>query len=164
MSWKSLTTILVATSLVGVADPEQSQVQTSRTRGWRGDGTGRFPEADPPVKWGKISRTLKGLSSQAERPKGGQPDKSAHPVAYGSVDEWLILGPIDAAGEPKEVLDKELLPGKAALRPDVGEKVKGLSWRKVASQGAFLDLNAPFPDLKGKAVYAHSYLHSKVGG
>src|SRR5262245_17084269 len=165
MIWKSLTAFLVAASLVGGGEPEQSQVRMTRSRGWRGDGTGRFPEADPPTKWGRISRTLKGLTTQAERPKGATPDKSAHPMLYGTVDEWLILGPFDVpSGGVKETLDKDILANESAIQPDAGQKAPSQTWKKVQAHGAFLDFNAHFPDLKGKAVYAHTYVHSKTGG
>src|SRR5262249_51209003 len=65
-------------------------------------------------------------------------------------------------GTAKELLDKELVPSEAALRPDVGEKVGDVAWKKVPAQGALLDLNEHFPDLKDKAVFVHCYIHSKT--
>jgi len=78
--------------------------------GWRGDGTGRFPQADPPVTWSRISATLKGLRTQADKPKGNVPENAA-PVLYGSIDDWLVIKP----GRKFEVVAKnrieQLLPG-----------------------------------------------------
>src|SRR5262245_57767329 len=123
--------VMLATAILMTALAAAAAAET-HAWGWRGDGTGRFPDADPPVKWGRISATLKGLSTQAEKPKGEAPDKLAHPMLYGTVDEWLVLGPIDAKeGKPKEILDKELVPGETALRPDADEKVGSVAWKKV---------------------------------
>jgi len=40
--------------------------------GWRGDGTGRYPTADPPVTWGRASKAVKGLRFQGRRPKDAE--------------------------------------------------------------------------------------------
>src|ERR1051325_3327671 len=113
----------MATVLLGAVIASHPWAASAETHawGWRGDGTGRFPDADPPVKWGRISSTIKGLSTQAEKPTGAEPDKLDRPMSFGTVDEWLVLGPFDAKeGTAKEILDKELVPGEVALRPDVG--------------------------------------------
>ncbi|HUW55554.1 MAG TPA: hypothetical protein VMZ92_02890, partial [Planctomycetota bacterium] len=47
----------------------------TKSWGWRGDGTGLFPDAEAPVTWGRLSSTLAGLTTQAEKPKGDGPGK-----------------------------------------------------------------------------------------
>ncbi|HUW58834.1 MAG TPA: hypothetical protein VMZ92_19515, partial [Planctomycetota bacterium] len=47
----------------------------AKSWGWRGDGTGLFPDAEAPVTWGRLSSTLAGLTTQAEKPKGDGPGK-----------------------------------------------------------------------------------------
>ena len=37
--------------------------------GWRGDGTGRYPDADPPLNWGRVARSVKNLSARARSSK-----------------------------------------------------------------------------------------------
>ena len=127
--------------------------------GWRGDGTGLFPDADPPVTWGRISRTLNGLRAQAEKPKGEAAGQAAS-VRCGDVEDWLVIGPFDAEGSLKDVLDKAFVPGEASARPDVGEKLGDLAWRKVQANGSMLDFGRFYKDLRGKTVYAHAYIHS----
>jgi hypothetical protein len=39
--------------------------------GWRGDGGGRYPAAEPPVAWGRLSTAVKDLSTQARKPGPG---------------------------------------------------------------------------------------------
>jgi outer membrane protein assembly factor BamB len=134
------------------------------TWGWRGDGTGLFPNANPPVKWGRVSATLKGLTTQAEKPQGEAPGKNA--AVLGNIPEWLVLGPIpyDAETPRKELLAKEFVLNEAAMRPDAGEKTAGSEWRKVPSTGSLLNLNVHYQDMSAKVFYAHAWLHSKDGG
>ena len=40
--------------------------------GWRGDGSGRFPGAEPPLHWGRVAKTMKQLRAQAVKPKEGE--------------------------------------------------------------------------------------------
>ena len=131
--------------------------------GWRGDGTGRFPKADPPLHWGRISKTMKGLRTQATRPKGDGPG-NAKPIRYGTVEDWLVLGPVPTGEERvRTLLKKDILPDEAQFRPDAGEKVGKLTWRPIHVEGSLLHLNRILPDarnLKGNAVYAHTYLYA----
>jgi len=69
--------------------------------GWRGDGTGRYPKADPPVTWSRISQTLKGLRAQATKPKGDGPG-DAKPLLCGAVQDWLVLAPVPVEGRERE--------------------------------------------------------------
>jgi outer membrane protein assembly factor BamB len=132
--------------------------------GWRGDGTGLFPNADPPVKWGRISATLKGLTTQAAKPAGDGLGTNA--ATYGNIPEWLVLGPFsyDPKAEVADLLAKEFVPGEATLRPSLGEKVGSAEWKKVPSTGSLLNLKGHYPDMTARIFYAHAYLHSKDGG
>jgi outer membrane protein assembly factor BamB len=58
--------------------PSQSFAETILTSGWRGDGTGRFPDTRPPTKWSKNSENIlwklevpgRGYSSPVLSPSG----------------------------------------------------------------------------------------------
>jgi len=78
--------------------------------GWRGDGTGKYPSATPPVTWGRVSRALQGLRFHASRPG---PQETGAVMTDGVVREWLVLHP---APEGSKV-DKEVIPGEADLAP-----------------------------------------------
>jgi len=156
-------TSLVALLVVCVLIPSATTAET-KCRGWRGDGTGLFPEADPPVNWSRISTTLKGLHAQAEKPRGNGPGQ-AKPVRLGHVDDWLIIGPFDDGGKDlKDVLDEAFIPDEANVQPDAGDRAGAVAWRKVQANGSMLDFLRFHNDLKGKAVYAHTYIHSAAGG
>lgn len=164
--------VVVALGCVALFTGAAAAGQVPASWGWRGDGTGLFPNADPPVKWGRISATLKGLTTQAAKPStslgpgpaGARPGSS--PAALGNIPEWLVLGPFpyDPKAETAELLAKESVPGEAGLRPDAGEKAGGAEWKRVASTGSLLNLKPHYPDMAAKVFYAHAYLHSHEGG
>ena len=106
--------------------------------GWRGDGTGRYPNADPPVHWGRVAKSVRQLRSQATRPKEGETGK---PIPDGVIREWLILGPVPIPDALKK-LDKDILPDEATLEPSEGEKIGDLAWRKFSPDSQTLDFRA----------------------
>ncbi|MCL2641481.1 MAG: hypothetical protein FWD53_11585, partial [Phycisphaerales bacterium] len=64
--------------------------------GWRGDGTGVYPNTSPLTKWQQISEVVAGLRFQAAPPNGEE--ASGTPMPDGIVREWLIVGPIADEG------------------------------------------------------------------
>lgn len=96
------------------------QPSAERPVGWRGDGTGRFPAADPPIQWG---RTIKGfyaeLQCQGGKPKGAE--KAGELLNMGFVRDWVIIGPFDTK-DFKSGVDEDLLKEEATLQPQVGDK------------------------------------------
>src|ERR1043166_4323640 len=86
--------------------------------GWRGDGTGKYPAAQPPASWGRVSKAVKGLRAHAARPK--ESDAGA-PMADGVVREWLVLTPAPRGARA----DKPILPNAAEPAPAGGEKAGG---------------------------------------
>jgi len=150
----NILTVLIACLLISPAISAETKAW-----GWRGDGTGKFPDANPPVTWERISKTMKGLHAQAEKPKGPGVG-NAKPVKCGTLAEWLVLEPISAPGNIKNLIDVEQIPGEGKLEGDLAKKVNGLSWRKVRTEGSILNFNHTFKDLKDKVVYAHAYIHS----
>jgi len=44
------------------------------TAGWRGNWTGLYPNADPPVQWARIAKgVVAGMTCQAAKPANGAP-------------------------------------------------------------------------------------------
>ena len=151
--------ISIIVALIACVLISSAAVAETKAWGWRGDGTGLFPDADPPVKWDRISETMKGLRTQAEKPKGEGPG-SAKPIPYGIVNEWLVLGPVAEEGKFKDLYEKELIPGEANLQPDAGDRVGNLEWKAIRVGGALLYLNNFLGDLTDKAVYVHAYIYA----
>ena len=87
------------------------QAHAERPVGWRGDWTGRFPGATPPMEW---SRRVKGITSEIKYQAGkpsGEPGKSSFPLEYFTLKEWLVAGPF-AAEDPAKDIEKDFLGGE----------------------------------------------------
>src|SRR5262245_41019016 len=103
MTRRTLAALLLALAIVrpGAAQP---------VNGWRGNGTGLWPDAAPPLVWQRTPRgVLHGVRSRADRPgeKAGADD--AAPLAKGLVREWLVLGPFAVADSVQD-FGKSQLP------------------------------------------------------
>jgi outer membrane protein assembly factor BamB len=158
-----------------------------RPVGWRGDWTGRFPGATPPMEW---SRRVKGITSdlryQAGKP-AGEPGQGSFPLEYFTLKEWLVAGPFAAESSVQDI-DKDFLDGEDNVQPDTGGKAGGTTWKHVRAgmdtqsrhyhnEGTCGDLNVDFvyvfgnlPEvgaarevevpLNNKVAYAHTWVHS----
>ncbi len=128
-----------------------------RPVGWRGDGSGRYPAANPPVSWGSVATSVKGLRSQATKPKEGE---TGMLIPDGVIREWLVLGPISYTNMPKDGVD--FLPGEAQFSPAEGDKVGDLEWKKVTTDTSALNFKNLFNiEATTQAVaYACAYVYS----
>lgn len=147
--------------------------------GWRGDGSGRFPAATPPVDWFRRPRAgFTALKSLAAKPKGGAAEGQL--LNMGMVREWLVAGPFEGKSHAT-ALEDTVQPNEAALQPAVGQNLGGKPWtatsvsvaRQTGGNGHLvLDLvlaynkqdkqgaqNKP-GTLEPLAAYAASYIHS----
>ncbi|HUU42540.1 MAG TPA: PQQ-binding-like beta-propeller repeat protein, partial [Planctomycetota bacterium] len=128
--------------------------------GWRGDGTGKYPKATPPLRWGRISKSVRELSAQARKPADDAPPADGDAIADGVIRRWLVLGPLPI---PEGERADEVLPDAATLTPDEGEKTGDQTWRAVTLDTHCIDfcrLMKTAPDAKGQAAYACTYLYS----
>jgi outer membrane protein assembly factor BamB len=126
---------------------------------WRGDGTGKYPAADPPLAWSRVSVAMKGLRFSAGKPES--PDAAA-PMPDGVIREWLIAGPLPF--DPEKA--SRVVPEEAALDPQAGQELGRVRWKKVTTDTAYLD----FMHLLGKpndedtAAFAFTHVYSPTGG
>src|SRR5438046_2028280 len=95
--------IFVVAGLIGAAEAGGSAKKTSdvlgtvgfqptpeRPVGWRGDWTGRYPGATPPLQWSRrIDGITTGLRYQAKKPNGDAA-KTAQPLEYFTIKDWLV--------------------------------------------------------------------------
>jgi outer membrane protein assembly factor BamB len=128
-------------------------------QGWRGDGTGKYPAADPPLTWGRISQAVKELRFQAAPPGA---DATGRAMPDGVVREWLVLGPVPLPENTK--VSEDTLPDEAQLNPRAGEKTAGLAWKKVAVDTACLDFIPMFGQRQEVVAYACAQIYSETGG
>ena len=125
--------------------------------GWRGDGTGKYPAAQPPASWGRVSKAVKGLRAHAARPK--ESDAGA-PMADGVVREWLVLTPAPRGARA----DKPILPNEAELAPEEGEKTGDGVWKKATIETAWLDFNQILGKAERSIGCAATNIYSDAGG
>lgn len=131
--------------------------------GWRGDGSGRYPDADPPRNWGRIAQSVSELSAQSQKPKEGAAPIPQAAIPDGVIRQWLVLGPLPVDDETNA---EDILPGADALSPDAGDRVEKNAWRAVTLETSCLDLCSTLgvaPEKAGVAAYAHTYLYSPSG-
>jgi len=129
--------------------------------GWRGDGTGRYPDADPPTEWARVAKTVKALSAQSRKPRATDKGES---IPDGVIRHWLVLGPVPIPAGAKH--DSEYIPGEATLSPDENEKAAGSAWKPVSAESSWVDFLGLFKDAGKKpegAAYAHAYIYSRGG-
>ncbi len=69
-------------------------VDAGEISGWRGDGSGHYPDANPPLDWGRIATCVTELSAQAHKPKDGTAPTSKSAMPDGVIRRWLVLGPL----------------------------------------------------------------------
>lgn len=118
-----------------------------RPIGWRGDGSGRYPGANPPTTWErKVKSFVADMHCQSAKPKD---EKSAGVLmTIGDVNEWLIVGPFPrpapataasqpAGGkQPADTLEDVKFDSESTFQPDAGEKSNGQEWKVfTASMG-----------------------------
>jgi len=128
--------------------------------GWRGDGSGKYPAADPPTQWSRMSEAVDRLGFSAEMPPGA--DQGAG-MADGVIREWFIAGPIAVTKQG----DQEVaLPDEAALAPIENQPAGDTKWRKVTLDSAYLDFNKLLgrPKDQTVAAYAFTHIYSTEGG
>ena len=101
-----------------------------KTFGWRGNWTGLFPDARPPLEWARIAKgAVAGMTCQAARPADDAP-KSGQSAKDGLLRDWVVIGPLSVADSLKD-FDKEQVSGEAGLKPAEGEKIGDLAWQRL---------------------------------
>jgi outer membrane protein assembly factor BamB len=135
----------------------------AKTVGWRGDGNGRYPDANPPLNWGRVAKSVKELSAQAGKPKDDAAPAKDSAIPDGVIRRWLVLAPIAI---PEDQTPEDLLLETKDLSPDADQKTGDLKWKPVNLETSCLDLCAVTglaPEKKGFMAYAHTYIYSPSG-
>jgi outer membrane protein assembly factor BamB len=160
--------------------------------GWRGDWSGRYPGATPPLQW---ERRVKAITSeircQAKKPSG-EPGKDSVELDYFSIKDWLVAGPFTAS-DAKQGIEQDYLGAETMVQPNEGDKAGAVSWKTIHAcmdtqtthihnGGMCGNLNVDFiyafgtfsrddklnfkvdGDFANKVAYAHTYLYSPSGG
>ncbi|HEY0548879.1 MAG TPA: hypothetical protein VGF13_04700 [Verrucomicrobiae bacterium] len=178
----------LATMTAAPLGSPQFSPSPERPVGWRGDWTGRFPGATPPVVW---SRRVKGITSelryQVAKPVG-EPGADSQPLEYFTIKDWLVAGPFDL-DDPVKDFDRDFLDGEAKVEPAKEAKAGTAVWKPLRvgietqsrhdhNEGtcgqSYVDFLFTFGkitvesnstvkiegDFTNKVAYAHTYIHS----
>jgi hypothetical protein len=129
--------------------------------GWRGDGTGKYPAANPPLTWSRTSRGMKTLRFAAELPAGAD---VGVPMVDGVIREWLVVGPLPLTQHGDA--EPNALPDEPALAPLAGQEAGPKRWRKVTIGTAYLDFTRLVgkPEDEHTAAFAFTNIYSQLGG
>lgn len=165
-SFHLLALLMLCPNVASAADP---------LVGWRGNWTGLWPDAQPPLEWHRIPKgVLADLRARADKPVD-RAETTAPRVENNLVRDWLVLGPYPVADSVKD-FDQQQLSGEAAVQPAAGDKTGALAWKplnvKPDDPMSFGEVHLPWADLatalggykKNQVAYAHTYLYSPRGG
>lgn len=169
---------LMSSLLVAAPEPvaakKTAAVPGKPAVGWRQNWTGRFPDAQPPVTWGRMLQNsiVKGLKIQNKKPTGDKPDASAASLADGYPTLFLVAGPFDPTDAAK-AMDQEFVAKEADVQPSDGDKIGDKAWKAVLmDRELFVHTDSdPMayhlflgPIKQGQVAYAFSYIHSERAG
>ncbi|HVR86627.1 MAG TPA: PQQ-binding-like beta-propeller repeat protein, partial [Planctomycetota bacterium] len=128
-----------APALGGLAEPSSAlpllgspeyRPTPERPIGWRGDGSGAYPGASPPLEWYRRPRGMYHvLRASGTRPKGGTTE--GQPLNMGMVRSWLVAGPYPAK-TLENALDEVSYPTESTVQPGSGESLGGKPWTPYA--------------------------------
>ena len=178
-------TLVLVAVIVALTSWAAAEDKASSIVGWRGNWTGRFPDAAPVTSWSVRPKSpVVGLRYQTTRPAKEDTGANAKEVWAGDVAAWLVLSGFNAK-DPKSALDETFVPDEAALEPTEGDKVGDKEWTLNAKpdyRDGFTQKNfkkhqygpyslgwlARFYDVEGKGAntvgYAHAYLYAQSSG
>lgn len=143
--------------------------------GWRGNGTGLWPESPAPIVWQRIAHgAMEGLRSSAAPPADPSVPGDAPLVEKGLIRDWLVLGPFPVGDSVKD-FDTDPLDGESKSAPLPGQQQAGQTWTAArtpadditvfgVSEFPWLDAAKVVGFARNELAYAHAYLYSPRGG
>lgn len=146
--------------------------------GWRGNGTGLWPDAEVPLEWHRLPRgALEDMRASAEPPSAvdnGRAAATAPVVRKGLLRDWLVIGPF-AVEDSVADFDRDLLGHEAEMSPRPGQEIAGKTWQSATvpaddfmvfgtAELPWLDLSKTWGFALNQIGYAHTYVHSPLGG
>jgi outer membrane protein assembly factor BamB len=143
--------------------------------GWRGNGTGLWPDAHPPLEWSRIPKGVTAdLRACADRPED-KATADAPRLEKGIIRDWLVIGPFAVKDSVRDFNEAQLA-GETEVKPSAGDKVGSLAWKPLSAQlddrWVFGTAVLPVADLAAavggfkpnQIAYVHTYLYAPKGG
>lgn len=167
----AVVSLVLACPCVRGESPAAAEAPGAAIHGWRGNWTGRYLQADPPLRWGREPDSAV-ETLRCALAAGGEA-KDAQPIPKGLIRQWLLLGPIlPADADASRNIDKEHLPNEADLAGADGQPAAGTTWKRHVleikpdyeewgrADLEWVDLAEAFPYKPNQLAYACTYLHS----
>jgi outer membrane protein assembly factor BamB len=141
--------------------------------GWRGNGTGLYPDSTAPLEWYRLPRGL--IADLRTRAEGPGESAQGTQLEKGVVREWLIIGPFPVKDSVTD-LDKEQLADEPNIQPAENDKAGALVWKKLTAEiddpFAFGPATPPVTDIaaevggykNNQVAYLHTYIYSPRPG
>ncbi len=142
--------------------------------GWRGNGTGLWPDAKIPKEWGRAPHgAMEGLRNSASLLAAGK-EAEAELVQKGLLRNWQVLGPFPVKDSVAN-FDDDLIGGETKAQPSPGDKLAGKEWQPFTvplddimvfgtAEMPWLNLAKALGYVRNQVAYAHTYVHSPRGG
>ncbi len=141
--------------------------------GWRGNGTGLYPDSTAPHEWYRIPKGLvSDLRTSALRPGEKTPGT---PLEKGIVREWLVIGPFPVKDSVAD-LDREQIADEAKIEPGEHDRAGARLWQKLTAElddpFAFGPATLPVTDIaaavggykNNQMAYLHAYIYTPRAG
>ena len=155
--------------------PRETRGLPGVTHGWRGNWTGLYPDADPPVEWGRVNKGLTTtMACLAAKPAGQTME--GQPLYKGLIQDWLMAGSFPVEDAVAD-FDKEQIADESALQPAEGAVAAGTqTWRRVqiprlqdyerwgTTELESLSVDKVYGKESRRIVYAHTYLYADRPG
>ena len=142
--------------------------------GWRGNGTGLWPDCTAPTHWRRIAHgAMEGMRGQANRPTTSDAGKR-------TADAQGLAGPAAHAGpirvnDSVQDLDRDLVGGEVSLSPAEGDRNADHTWKRISAKqddpmefGAavlpWVELVTPADFAQNRIYYAQTNVYSPRGG
>src|SRR5437763_890129 len=154
-------------TLLGLIVVASSAVAGETFNGWRGNATGIWADAKPPLEWRRTAKgSMEGLRAAAKRPAGTEVG-GAPLVAKGLIRDWLVIGPFPVNDSVKD-FDQDVVKGEADVQPVAGDKVGPREWKPAAvppddiwvfgaAEMPWLDLAKVVGFQRNQLGYAHTW-------
>src|SRR5262245_9377464 len=94
---RSAASFAILAWFLGTADP------TDVANGWRGNGTGIWPDASAPLTWSRLpAGVLETLRTRADKPADKPAGTDDAPPQKGLLRDWLLIGPFPVTDSSKD--------------------------------------------------------------
>lgn len=139
-------------------------ISDTRPTGWRGDGSGKYPDTTPVLTWER--RVITPLSEVRSQVSPAAPDAPAAGLpllrakAAFEPTEWLVVGPVDVDRAEKS-MEQAVGVDETTAAPNAGDALRKAVWQKTHIDERGVNFFKLFGRITHDSVaYVCTYLYS----